>query len=296
MIYLLLAIVCSSMIAIIMRLSEKHVRSTMVMFTTTYAVCTFTAFCFTGGPGTFVLGSGIEWAAALGFGSGFIYLGTLIFLQRSVHYNGVILSNAAKKLGSVLIPIIIAVVFFHDTMGWIKICGVIIAVAAIILINFEKKHTVSGGEESGELDREAGTELGSKRLLLVLLLLIAGVTDSMVNVYGRTGVADFSTHFLFFTFGTGMLIALSVSIIKKEKPVPADILWGIALGIPNYFPSRLLQLSLEEIPAVITYPVFSVGSIVISTVVGTLAFRERLTRQKMFAILLILISMALLNL
>lgn len=296
MIYLFFSIVFSSMISIIMRLSEKHVHSTMAMFTATYATCTIIAFCFTGGPSTFVFGSGLGQAAIMGFGGGFIYLSTLVILQKNVHYNGVILSNAAKKLGSVTIPIIITVLFFHDTMGILKIIGVIVAVSAILLINLEKTPAAAGGAEGAELRGKAGApELGSKKFLLVLILLIAGVTDSLVNIYGRTGVAEFSTHFLFFIFGTGTLIALCITIFKKEKPVPADILWGIVLGLPNYFPSRLLQLSLANIPAVIVYPVYSVGSIVISTIVGALAFREQLTRQKACALMLILISVVLLN-
>ena len=46
----------------------------------------------------------------------------------------------------------------------------------------------------------------------------------------------------------------------------------------------------------IAYPSFSVGTIVLVTLVGVLCFKEKLSRRKLIALGVILVSLALLNL
>ena len=57
----------------------------------------------------------------------------------------------------------------------------------------------------------------------------------------------------------------------------------------------LLLLSLSHVPAVIAYPVFSVGTILLVGLAGALIFQERLTRRQSIAIVIIAAAMVLLN-
>ena len=82
---------------------------------------------------------------------------------------------------------------------------------------------------------------------------------------------------------------------KKKRITGADLLFGLLIGIPNYFSARFLLLALGQIPAVVTYPVYSVATIVLISLAGFLAFHEKLSRQKILALLLILLSLVLLN-
>ena len=280
MLYLLLAIASSALVSLCMRVSEKYVRGSMVMFTANYAVCLAIALLYTGRPGPASTGSGMTWAVALGAVSGFLYLASFVLLQMNIRHNGVILSSAAMKLGGVLVPVVAAVAVFGDKLGWIQLAGIVIALAAVVLINVEKGSAGQGG----------------KRYWLVILLLGSGVTDMMVNVYDKTGPAAFKDHYLLFTFLAAMVISLVMALIKKQKPALPDILCGVMIGVPNYFSSRFLLLALGGVPAVIAYPVFSVGTIVVITAVGALAFRETLTGRKKLALGLILAALALLNL
>ena len=66
--------------------------------------------------------------------------------------------------------------------------------------------------------------------------------------------------------------------------------------MPNYFSARFLLLSLSQVPAVVAYPTYSVATIVLITVVGMLAFGERLTRRQKLAMGVILVALVLLNL
>jgi multidrug transporter EmrE-like cation transporter len=56
-----------------------------------------------------------------------------------------------------------------------------------------------------------------------------------------------------------------------------------------------LLLALGELPAVLVYPVCSVGTIVAITVVGILFFKEKLSAKKISALVMIMAALALLN-
>ena len=102
-------------------------------------------------------------------------------------------------------------------------------------------------------------------------------------------------QFLLYTFGTALILCTVLCVVKKQRFTWQDALWGLALGIPNYFSARFLLLSLGSVPAVVAYPTFSVGTIVAVTAVGMLCFRERLTPRKWIALGVILTALILLN-
>lgn len=279
MVYLLLAIICSALVSVCMRLSETHIHNNMVMFTANYAICLAISLLYTDRAQFLDFTSGMARAAILGIVSGFLYLINFVLLQKNILLNGVILSSAAMKLGSVLIPVAAAVTLFHEDLGWMRLAGVVSAAASVLLINGEKTDASGDG----------------KRYWLMILLFASGVTDMMANVYDKTGAGAFKNHYLAFTFLAAMAISLVMALVRKETPALPDILCGILIGVPNYFSARFLLLALGDVAAVVTYPVFSVGTIIVITTVGVLAFREKLTRQKKCALVLILAALALLN-
>ena len=85
-------------------------------------------------------------------------------------------------------------------------------------------------------------------------------------------------------------------IVKRQRLSAADALFGLLIGVPNYFSSRFLLRSLSEVPAVIAYPTFSVGTIVLVTLAGAVIFREKLSKKQLIALAMILAALVLLNL
>lgn len=279
MIYLLLAIASSAMVSVCMRVSEKHVHNTMVMFTANYAVCLIISRFYMGNIRLFTAESGVAIAAGLGIASGLLYLVNFMLLQRNIRDNGMVLSSASMKLGAVLIPVLAAVLIFREAVQWLQMFGVVFALLAILLMNMEKGSVTQGNKKAG----------------LMILLLVSGLTDTMANIYDKTGVEALKNHYLFYTFLAALCLAFVMALLKKEPVKAPDILAGVLLGIPNYYSARFLLLALGQVSAVIVYPVYSVGTIIIITLIGLLVFHERLNKQKTVALLLILISLVMLN-
>lgn len=279
MVYLLLAIASSAMVSVFMRASERSVRNTMAMFTANYAVCLAISRFYMGSTRLFARSDGMGTAVGLGLASGFLYLASFILLQRSIHHNGVVLSSASMKLGAVLIPVLAAVLVFGERMKWPQLLGSILAVLAILLINIGKGDVRQGG----------------KKGLLLVLLTANGLTDTMANIYQKTGTEALKDHYLCFTFLAALFLALTAALRKRDRARPGDIGWGLLIGVPNYYSARFILLALEQVPAVVVYPVYSVGTIITITLVGLAVFRERLDRRKTAALGLILAALALLN-
>ena len=279
MVYLLAAIASSAMVSLCMRASERSVHDTMAMFTANYAVCFAISRFYMGNTRLFALADGMGTAVGLGLASGFLYLASFILLQRSIHYNGVVLSSASMKLGAVLIPVLVAVLVFQERLRWPQLWGSVLAVLAILLINIGKGDVRQGG----------------KKGLLLVLLTANGLTDTMANIYQKTGTEALKDHYLCYTFLAALLLAFGAALWKRDPARRADIGWGLLIGIPNYYSARFILLALEEVPAVVVYPVYSVGTIITITLVGLAIFHERLGRQKAAALGLILAALALLN-
>lgn len=279
MIALLCAIASSALISILMRFSEDRIGNKLGMFLANYTVCTLLALFFTLREGFPGIGSGMGFALGLGAFSGTLYLASFLLFQQNTVKNGMVMSSTFMKLG-ILIPTIMAIVVFHDRPRLAQTVGILLAIGAIILLHFEKA--------------EAGK--ASSRGLLLLLLLASGFTDGMANVYDQLGASAFKDSYLVVTFLSALACTGILLLRSRERVGLWDILCGVLIGIPNYFSTRFLLAALEQIPAVVVYPVFSVGTIVVITLMGLLLFHERLSRKKWAALGIILFALVLLNL
>lgn len=277
MIYLILAIISSACTSIAMRFSEKYVQNKMGMFMVNYGVCFVLAQNFMGDARIFTTQSGIWIAVVLGILSGVLYLGNFVLLKKNMEQNGVVLSTTFMKLG-VLVPTLMAVLVFREKPKALQVLGILIAVIAIVMIHFEKE----------------GLSKGQKKGALLLLLIISGITDSMANVYDKTGAPSLKDQYLFYTFLAAFLLAGIFAVQQRIRSL--DWTFGVLIGIPNYFSARFLLMAVGEVPAVVVYPVYSVAAIVIISLVGVLVFRETISRKKAVALALILVSLVLLNL
>ena len=279
MFYLLLAILCSSMVQIVMRLSTEKVTNSMSMLAVNYATCMLIAAAYTGFGNLLPMAEGLGTAGILGFLQGLLYLLAFILLQFNDRRNGVVLSASFMKLG-LLVPIAVSILFFGEEPGIFHIIGFVIAIAAIILINY---------------DPEKASPAGS-RLGLIALLLVGGFGDVMAKLYQELGNPDLSAQFLLYTFAGALVLSLILMIRKKERPGKAELLFGILVAIPNYFSSKFLLAALAELEAVITYPCYNVGTIMVATLAGIFLFREQLRKRQWIAMGAILVALVLLNL
>lgn len=278
MLSLCLSVLSSSLVSIVMRLSTNRVRHNLGMLTMNYIVCAVLAGLFGGYRGALNLGdSRIGTVLAMGTVNGVLYLMGFVLMQLNIRKNGVVLSSIFQKLG-LLVTLVVSVVFYREVPDFLQGAGFVIALAAIVLMNYQKGN--------------AG--VGSRSALLAMLLS-CGMADAMSKIFTESGVAALEGQFLFYTFAVAMGLCAVGMTVKGQKIGTREALFGTLIAVPNFFSSKFLLGALESLSAVIVYPVFSVGTILVVTLMGVLAFRERLTKQQWIGIGAILVALVLLN-
>lgn len=278
MIFLILAVLSSSLISVSMRAFESRCRSVMGMFVINYLVCMSLACLFAGRIAVYTPQPGFRLALLLGCIAGVLFLFCFVLLQLNIQKNGVSMASTFMKLG-VVISTLIAIVIFRESPRLTQGCGILLAVLAILII-----HTDGSDKKKA-----------SWGWLLPVLLLCGGITDSMANVFDKIGDPAVKDYYLFYTFGAAFLCALLLLLAKRGRIGRWEIISGVLVGIPNYFSTRFLLLSLEKVPAVIVYPAVSAGTIVLVSVAGVFFFHEKLSRRKISALGIICLALVLLN-
>lgn len=277
MIYLILAVLSSALINILMRFANSKVNNKIGMLAMNYVMCTFLSAAFTGFDN--LLPKVPELGATIGWGvlDGVLYLSGFVLLNVNIRRNGVVLTTIFSKLG-LLVPMVLSIFLFGEMPSAMQGMGFVLAIVAMLLINFEKN--------SDAVKFKAG---------LIIVLLAGGACDAMSKVYAYYGAPALGEHFVFYTFVVALILCMSLMLYKKERPGKNEIFYGLLIGIPNFFSARFLLKSVENLPAVIVYPTFSVAGILVVTLAGVLLFREKLSKRQWIGAGIILAALVLLN-
>ena len=140
------------------------------------------------------------------------------------------------------------------------------------------------------------SEGAASPLALFLALFLNGASDSMSKFFTQWGQRRDDGLFVFYIFLFAGLFTL-VLLLKERRPITRrDLVFGALVGVPNFLSSRLLLAALTELPAFLVYPSYSVGVILIVSLLSFFLFRERLGRRQLAAVGMILAALVLLNL
>lgn len=275
MLYLLLAILSSSLVSIFMRLSSHRVQNRYSLLAVNYLFCSVLGAVYARGNIYCVTADGFGATLALGLVAGILYLLGFVLQQRNIRKNGIVLSSLFMKLG-LLVPIVISLVFFREMPGILQCIGFLLAIGAILLINLQKG--------------VRGFNTG-----LLFLLLACGSCDAISKVYEQLGSPALSDHFLFFTFFFAFVLCCALVLRQKETPGKQELLFGFLIAIPNFFSAKFLLSALTQLNAVVVYPTFSTATLLVLTLVGVALFKERLRKQQWIALGMILLALIALN-
>ena len=278
MLNLLLAVLSSALVSVAMRLSKPYVKKETALLAVNYLLCSLLSWGDTGFTVLFPAVTGLPTAALLGILDGFLFLAGFVLLQWSIRRNGVVLSATFQKLG-LLVSMLVSVICFGERPALWHWFAFFVALAAIVLMNYRP-----GREKAGSMGG------------LLLLLLSCGGCDAMSKVFEVYGSTALSGHFLLYTFLTALGLCILLTIVRRQGlPGKAEWVFGLIVGIPNYFAAKFLLASLVTLPAVIVYPVYSVATLLAVTFAGIALFRERLEKRQWLAMGMILLSLVLLN-
>ena len=282
MVFLITAILCSASMALALKYFGGQSGNRYGIILGNYITCVLIAFLAM--PEKRMLLSLSRTTVVCGLICGALFVAGLVTIQLSIPVNGTTLSAAFARLGLV-VSLAASIALFGERPGAFQIAGIVLVLAALVLIN-------SGKEK-------LNTDIASPGLLL-LTMLAGGLADTMAKIFERVGSREEDTAYFFVLFCTALVITsgLAYSEYRRsgKKLILREMLAGAAVGVPNYFSSYLLLQALVSLPAFFVYPVFSTGTILVVLFCSALLFKERPGSRQLAGIGVILAALALLNL
>jgi drug/metabolite transporter (DMT)-like permease len=280
-IYLILSIFFNSVLFVIIKLFAKYNIDALQALVINYLVAFLVGLFFL--DNHFVPAEIIsyDWFKGSLF-LGFVFISTFYSTTITSQRNGLSVASVASKM-SVIIPITLGVILYDETLNFIKIIGIILALVAVY---FTSK------KETGEIKKVDGL------LFPVLVFLGAGTIDSSLK-YLQTfhvpanQIGLFSSITFFCAFSVGILTILFLSIIGKIQFSSRNILGGITLGLPNYFSLYFLVRMLESkvFESATLFTIHNIAIVIVSTFIGILFFKERISMRNAFGIGLALFAL-----
>lgn len=288
MIYLVLAILSSSSIAWLFKITEGGSYNRYRVTTANYGVAFFVSLVLyvlslahSGKP---FVGSELHLDSLLGIGipAGLCFFLSFVFYQKSVKENGASLSGMFGKLG-ILLPMLVSVVLWHEIPSLIQTIGILLAVGAMVYVNYMPNQT----------------NFNKNQKSLIYLFLAGGMAEFSSKLFQKMGEPSEKNLFLFIVFFVAFCLSLYKSLnseLELGVSLRKDLIAGGIVGIPNLLSSVFLISALGQVPATIAFPIYSSGAIAVISLGSWIFFKEEIGRRSRWGLLMTMVAMILVNL
>lgn len=283
MLNLALSVLCSSLIFVIFKLFDVYKIQTLYAIITNYVVACVVGMLLYEGDINFNEIANKSWfLGTLALGIFFILVFNL--MAKASQVAGVSVASVATKM-SLVMPVIFGVIFYKESLSVFQIIGILLALAAVYFASMKEKSIA----------------LSKKALLLPLLVFLgSGIIDISMKYFQENHldpkeVAIFSAMIFGFAALTG-LVFIGIKAVKKPLKINfRNIIGGIVLGVPNYFSIFFLIRALqnEGFDSAAIFTLNNVAIVMLSTLLGILIFKEKLSLKNWGGIALAIVSISL---
>jgi hypothetical protein len=281
MIFLIATVLLNTLLAILFKLFPRYNVNTLQAIVVNYWVCVITGSVFLGSfpvSAESVQQSWFPWALLMGVS----FISVFNLIGYCTRTSGITTATIANKL-SLVIPVLISILLYHESTGIWKIAGIILALPAVYFTAHEKE------KSNGSI------------FWPVLLFIGSGLLDALVK-YVEQGYlptpavqAVYTVH----VFGVAAVAGTSLLLIQliRKKAVFAwrNVLAGICLGIPNYFSIYFLirLFNSHFLQSSAALPVNNICIVITSALAAILLFREKATPVRILGLVLSVIAIML---
>jgi drug/metabolite transporter (DMT)-like permease len=284
MFYLLISICISSFLFVIFKLFDVLKINTFQAIVVNYFVAAVLGFYLSNNSVSFQEIPSQPWFIGA-FLLGIMFILVFNVMAQTSQKNGLSVASVSSKM-SVVIAIIFGVWYYEESLGFVKLFGILLALIAVYLTSVkEKKET---------------TEKQVSLLFPILLFIGSGAIDTSLKFVETTfvqqgGVPLFSATIFGCAFILGMSILLYQIVKGTFRFEFKNILGGILLGVPNYFSIVYLlkALSTDGMESSTAFTLNNVGIVILSTLFGLFIFKEKLIWKNWLGIVIAIVSILL---
>jgi len=215
---------------------------------------------------------------------GALFIGNFVLINMSTKQSGIAITTVMSKM-SVIIPILFTLIYFSEIINVYKIIGIITALLAIFLTVYKKEDSKS-----------------KITLVPIVLFVGMGITDIVMkyaqnyNLENNVSAEVFSTLLFLVSFIVGVFWFLTLSK-EKKKFKNKDIFYGVTLGVINFGTVYFFinALSSNTFNSSVLFGINHTSIVIVSVLIGSLFFKEKLSKINLIGILFSVISIILLT-
>ena len=282
MIYLLLSILSSTAIFVVFKLLKSYNINTLQAIVVNYfTACIIGSLLYKGDikPVEIVQTNWFIAAIALGF----LFISIFNVMALTAQKNGLSVASVASKM-SVIIPVVFGILVFKESVGFQKITGILLALVAVYLTSLKQKDNAV---------------LTQSIYLPLILFFGSGIIDTSINYFAPDdNIPLFSATIFAMAAVIGVLLLSFKYLKSKQRFKLKSLPFGIILGIVNYTSIHFLLLALrvENTESSTLFTINNIAILSLSTLIGLILFKEKISKKNWIGISLALISILLVTL
>lgn len=204
-------------------------------------------------------------------------------------------------LGGMIVPFFAGIVFLKESVSVCNLIGVAIMIIALCLPVFFGKKNKNAGESQTDGDTKKKTSVFFY-VLCVFLFILNGLSSTLSKFNSVREGAALGAEFTFYTYGIQFVISLAAFALttasgksdktqnEEKQPVilfrPVAIGCGAAFGAVNGTAFLMSSVAAEHVVAVAQYPLITGATILFSSLLAFLFYREKPTALQLVQIMI----------
>lgn len=204
-------------------------------------------------------------------------------------------------LGGMIVPFFAGIVFLKESVSVCNLIGVAIMIIALCLPVFFGKKNKNAGEAQTDGDTKKKTSVFFY-VLCVFLFILNGLSSTLSKFNSVREGAALGAEFTFYTYGIQFAISLAAFALttasdksdktqneKKQPGIlfrPVAIGCGAAFGAVNGTAFLMSSVAAEHVVAVAQYPLITGATILFSSLLAFLFYREKPTALQLVQIVI----------
>lgn len=204
-------------------------------------------------------------------------------------------------LGGMIVPFFAGIVFLKESVSVCNLIGVAIMIIALCLPVFFGKQNKNTGEAQTDGDTKKKTSVFFY-VLCVFLFILNGLSSTLSKFNSVREGAALGAEFTFYTYGIQFVISLAAFALttasgKSDKTQneekqpgilfrPVAIGCGAAFGAVNGTAFLMSSVAAEHVVAVAQYPLITGATILFSSLLAFLFYREKPTALQLVQIVI----------
>lgn len=204
-------------------------------------------------------------------------------------------------LGGMIVPFFAGIVFLKESVSVCNLIGVAIMIIALCLPVFFGKKNKNAGEAQTDGDTKKKTSVFFY-VLCVFLFILNGLSSTLSKFNSVREGAALGAEFTFYTYGIQFVISLAAFALttasgksdktqneEKQSGIlfrPVAIGCGAAFGAVNGTAFLMSSVAAEHVVAVAQYPLITGATILFSSLLAFLFYREKPTALQLVQIVI----------